>query len=238
MTCAFASIPESSRSSLIGTSPMTSSWRERVISGRMASDPKSSEINTSSSQAKSVGKQRQSKKIIGKSSTLSKVKYKSTTLHKLNSSWKLFYHSPTLQDWTLSSYTEVAEFQTVEEFWIVFHKFDEKYFHMGMFFFMRGNIKPTWEDASNRSGGCWSYKIPMKHIYSVWKELSIRLVGESLSSTPMLLNGLSISPKRGFCIIKIWGKDHKCSDFQTLQLNGVEYVTPSEVIYTSFKDKK
>ena len=236
MTCAFASISESSRLSLTGTTPMASSWRERVISGRMASDPKPSVVKTSSRQAKPVGKKRPSKN--SGNVTLSKVKYKSTTLHKLNSSWKLFYHSPTLQDWTLPSYTEVAEFQTVEEFWMVFNKFPEKYFHMGMFFFMRGNIKPTWEDVSNRSGGCWSYKIPMKHIYEVWKDLSIRLVGESLSNTPMLLNGLSISPKRGFCIIKIWGKDHKCSDFKTLQLNGIEHVTPSEVIYTSFKDKK
>lgn len=133
---------------------------------------------------------------------------------------------------------EVATFATVEEFWTVFAKLPPDNFHMGMFFFMRNDIKPTWEDPANAKGGCWSYKIPMRHVYSVWKNMAALLVGESLSMSPMLLNGLSISPKRGFCIIKVWGNDSKKQDAQLLKLDGVEHMVDSEALYMPFKEKK
>lgn len=163
---------------------------------------------------------------------------KSIQLHNLHTSWTLYYHSPTLQDWSVTSYMEVATFNTVEEFWAVFEKFPKDCFHMGMFFFMRTGIKPTWEDEQNVKGGCWSYKIPMKHIYTVWRDMSALLIGESLSTVPMLLNGLSVSPKRGFCIIKIWGHDSKQQDYTLLRTHDIQHVVSSEVLYTPFKEKK
>ena len=162
----------------------------------------------------------------------------SVTMHNLTTPWTLYYHSPSLQDWSVTSYMEVATFQTAEEFWAVFGKLPEANFHMGMFFFMRQDIKPTWEDPHNAKGGCWSYKIPMRHIYPVWKGLTALLVGESLSSVPMLLNGLSVSPKRGFCIVKVWGNDCKKHDAKLLKLEGVEHMADSEALYTPFKEKK
>lgn len=162
----------------------------------------------------------------------------SVTIHNLTTPWTLYYHSPSLQDWSVTSYMEVATFGTAEEFWAVFGKLPEANFHMGMFFFMRQDIKPTWEDPQNARGGCWSYKIPMRHIYPVWKGLCALLVGESLSTVPMLLNGLSVSPKRGFCIVKVWGNDCKKCDAKLLKLEGVEHMGESEALYTPFKEKK
>lgn len=171
--------------------------------------------------------------------TLSKTVGESTvTMHNLTTPWTLYYHSPSLQDWSVTSYMEVATFATVEDFWTVFGKLPEANFHMGMFFFMRQDIKPTWEDPHNAKGGCWSYKIPMRHIYPVWKSLCALLVGESLSTVPMLLNGLSVSPKRGFCIVKVWGNDCKKHDAKLLKLEGVEHIGESEALYTPFKEKK
>ena len=76
-----------------------------------------------------------------------------------------------------------------------------------MLFLMRKGINPMWEDPLNCKGGCFSYKISNKHVSSVWKMLSYILVGESLSHDKSIrknINGITISPKKHFCIIKIW----------------------------------
>ena len=79
-----------------------------------------------------------------------------------------------------------------------------------MLFVMRENINPTWEDKQNRNGGCFSYKISNKYVYEIWKALLYALAGESLTKDPAhasLVNGITISPKKNFCIVKIWLKD-------------------------------
>jgi len=76
-----------------------------------------------------------------------------------------------------------------------------------MLFLMRDGIKPIWEDVKNRNGGCFSYKISNKSVYSVWKELCYVIVGNTISNKSSFVSGVSgitISPKKNFCIIKLW----------------------------------
>lgn len=76
-----------------------------------------------------------------------------------------------------------------------------------MLFIMRENTQPIWEDPVNRNGGCFSYKIFNKNVISVWNTLCHALVGESMSINKEFVSsitGLTISPKKNFCIIKIW----------------------------------
>ena len=76
-----------------------------------------------------------------------------------------------------------------------------------MLFLMREGIKPIWEDPKNRNGGCFSYKVSNKQVCSVWKELTYVLVGDSISKQMTFVanvTGITISPKKNFCIIKIW----------------------------------
>jgi hypothetical protein len=76
-----------------------------------------------------------------------------------------------------------------------------------MLFLMRKGILPMWEDPKNCKGGCFSYKVSNKNVATVWKYLSYILVGESLTEDKGLrksINGITISPKKNFCIIKIW----------------------------------
>jgi hypothetical protein len=76
-----------------------------------------------------------------------------------------------------------------------------------MLFLMRDGIKPIWEDPKNRNGGCFSYKVSNKQVYAVWKELSYVLVGDTISAQANFVanvTGITISPKKNFCIIKIW----------------------------------
>ena len=83
-----------------------------------------------------------------------------------------------------------------------------------MLFMMKEGIKPIWEDLENRDGGCFSYRIANKYIKDIWDELSYKLVGRTCTKNDKLLNdinGITVSPKKNFCILKIWLKS---SDFQ------------------------
>lgn len=157
----------------------------------------------------------------------------------LSSSWTLWYHHPECNDWTLSSYKKIVDFQTVEEFWTIWEHLEEKYFFLGMFFIMRNGIKPTWEDTANIGGGCWSFKVGKKLVYTTWVELAMALVGNTLQNTTcdslLILNGISISPKKGFSIIKVWNNlsQYKNSD---LLSNKISNIVLNDGIYKAFTE--
>ena len=76
-----------------------------------------------------------------------------------------------------------------------------------MLFFMRKGIRPMWEDPKNKKGGCFSFKVNNKNIKTIWKNVSYKLTGETLTKNKELLksiNGITVSPKKSFCILKIW----------------------------------
>jgi hypothetical protein len=79
-----------------------------------------------------------------------------------------------------------------------------------MFFAMREHVFPCWDDANNIDGGCLSIKVPVDAVPSTWEYLVKRTLGETLVVDPKRwesLNGISVSPKRGFCIFKLWMAD-------------------------------
>ena len=127
--------------------------------------------------------------------------------NKLSDKWTLWAHLPHNTDWSIKSYIPISTFATVEDTLAVTETLPPILVENCMLFMMREGIKPTWEDPKNRNGGCFSYKVSNKHVYNVWKELSYVLVGGSLSNNASFVanvTGITISPKKNFCIIKIW----------------------------------
>lgn len=127
--------------------------------------------------------------------------------HELNEEWGLWAHLPHDTDWTLKSYQRVFTFTTVEDTIAITESLPEVLVKNCMLFIMKNGITPIWEDVQNRDGGCFSYKIPNKNVYEVWKELTYTLVGGSISANKEFvknITGITISPKKNFCIIKIW----------------------------------
>jgi hypothetical protein len=128
-------------------------------------------------------------------------------VHVLNDSWTLWVHLPHDTDWSIKSYKEIMSFKTVEEAIALTERLPGQMVKNCMLFVMRKGIKPTWEDERNRNGGCFSYKISNKYVSTVWKKLTYTLVGETLSNDKKhirKINGITISPKKNFCVIKIW----------------------------------
>ena len=80
---------------------------------------------------------------------------------------------------------------------------------------MREGVSPTWEDDKNRDGGSFSYKLQNRLVPEAWKELTYRLVGETLLETSKQdrrVNGITISPKKNFCIVKVWMRNCDITD--------------------------
>lgn len=130
--------------------------------------------------------------------------------HKLNNNWTLWAHLPHNTDWSIKSYIPISTFTTVEETLAVTETLPAILVENCMLFMMKEGVKPTWEDPKNRNGGCFSYKVSNKNVYKVWKDLTYVVAGASISMNLNFVNsvtGITISPKKNFCILKIWMTD-------------------------------
>ena len=131
-----------------------------------------------------------------------------TQQHDLIGKWNLYYHLPHDKNWELSSYKPIMEnIGTAEQLIALNEGLPENIVKHCMLFVMRKGITPMWEDPKNRNGGCFSFKVVNKQVPAVWKSLFYALCGETLSTETKynpLFNGITISPKKNFCIIKVW----------------------------------
>lgn len=124
----------------------------------------------------------------------------------LNDVWTLYFHDPANTDWNLKSYVNVITFSSVSEYASVAKAINEKV-NRGMFFMMREHVFPCYDDKANINGGCFTIKVSNADAGEFWNEMCVRSLSESLfgpSTQNELVNGISISPKRGFCIFKVW----------------------------------
>ena len=130
--------------------------------------------------------------------------------HSLSDKWVFWAHLPHDTDWTMNSYKTLLKVSSVEEMIAILDCLPNMLVKNCMMFMMRDGIKPMWEDKANCNGGCFSYKINNNHVKQVWDQLCCLVVGNTLSSDNKFMKnitGITISPKKSFCIIKIWMKD-------------------------------
>ena len=136
------------------------------------------------------------------------ITYSSTPTHSLIGKWNLYYHLPSDKKWDLSSYQLIlGNIDTVESVIAINQTISENIVKYCMLFVMRDGITPMWEDTKNRNGGCFSFKVINKQVHSVWKSLFYAMCGETLfinKEYHKLVNGITISPKKNFCIVKVW----------------------------------
>jgi hypothetical protein len=127
--------------------------------------------------------------------------------HPLRNKWNLWAHLPQDSDWTVKSYRLISSIKTLEDSIVMTETTPDPLIKACMLFVMKDGIAPMWEDPKNRNGGSFSYKVSNKNVCEVWRELNYVLVGETISNTSSFVNcvtGITISPKKNFCIIKIW----------------------------------
>jgi len=134
-------------------------------------------------------------------------------MNKLNNDWTCWIHYQNDNAWTLESYKLISKFSYLKEITLFIETLHENIIKKTMVFFMKDNILPLWETEDNIDGGCFSYKISNTNIVTIFKVLLYKIIGNTLINDETIMNninGLSISPKKNFCIIKIWMKKKDC----------------------------
>ena len=139
-----------------------------------------------------------------------------THQHLLLGKWDLYYHLPYDNNWDVSSYKIIMNnIDSMEKVIELNSTMTDTILKYSMVFAMRNGITPLWEDPKNRTGGCFSFKVVNKQVNDVWKILFFLLCGESIFKIKehnAFVNGITISPKKNFCIIKIWLRDCNLQD--------------------------
>ena len=128
--------------------------------------------------------------------------------------WVLYAHLPRDTSWKLTSYRRVYGFNSLEDGVAITKALHEVIIKNCMLFLMRAHVEPRWEDVNNKEGGCFSFKVLNRQVVQAWRNLFYCAIGESIF-TPAAealnrkVTGITISPKKSFCIVKVWLSDCK-----------------------------
>ena len=131
----------------------------------------------------------------------------SLCINPLNNYWTLWIHLPHDTNWNIDSYKKICSFRYLEQAIALINQIQENLVVNCMLFIMREDIKPIWEDEKNKNGSCISYKINNRLVYNIWRQMSIFMVSETLLENvehQSAINGITVSPKKNFCIVKLW----------------------------------
>ena len=150
----------------------------------------------------------------------------------LSDCWSLHFHDPDDNDWTDKSYKLVGNVSSVRDWQASDAAFTDMW-QKGMFFLMREHIKPLWEDENNKNGGCLSFKVNKPDAGAFWYKLGALACGETLTASAEKICGVSISPKRNYCILRIWVSSPELNNIEQFNLAVPEY---TQVIYKNHRD--
>ena len=140
---------------------------------------------------------------------------KELTHRSLKNNWTFYLHLHDTREWNLASYNNILRFHSVEHAILLNDEIHYDLIKKSMMFLMKEDIKPMWEDDKNKEGGCFSFKVSNKDIEQVWKEVYFHVVGSCITKKQKYdhhINGITLSPKKKFCILKVWMKDCELKD--------------------------
>jgi len=120
----------------------------------------------------------------------------------------LWFHGVNNTKWDISSYSKIAYMNNIVEFINIQKTLNHKMFPNSMFFLMKKDIEPTWECPLNKNGGTWSFKINDSSVEELWQKISVLYITNNIFQEKCSLHGISIAPKKGYYILKIWTKEN------------------------------
>jgi hypothetical protein len=150
----------------------------------------------------------------------------------LEESWNLYFHNPDDNDWSDSSYSMISTVISVND-WCKANLAFSEIWHKGMFFIMKQDIMPKWEDPMNKNGGCFSFKINKIDASLYWFNMVCNVLSNNLGKNQQIndnITGISITPKRNYCILRIWLSTH---NYNMINHYNIEIPQYTQVMYKS-----
>ena len=154
-------------------------------------------------------------------------------------SWTAYFHEPEDTLWTAASYKLLQKCTSWEALGAVLRELGPHKTTNGLLRIMKGEISPLWENKANIRGGSYCLKVPRRSAIEVFtRYLAAAASNCCAKDAANEIVGVTISPKKGFCIIKIWNLNAKAygkpSDLELLH----EEVKEAEIIYRCHTDQR
>jgi len=161
--------------------------------------------------------------------------------------WTLYYHASREKRWSLDSFEKICSVCCVKDVLSVYKELGEK-IKSGMYFWMRGDIPPLWENFQNIRGGSYSIRGLGDEGIRIFKLYTLGVMTNTITTnTEDIINGISISPKLqgfgnqqkiGYFIIKIWNKDSDKFHLKNNLIALENIVAYDDIMYTPHVEKK
>jgi hypothetical protein len=154
-------------------------------------------------------------------------------------SWTLYFHEPEDKSWTPESYKRISQVNSWEALGTIIHEMGAHRTVNGMMFSMRGETSPLWENKANIRGGSYCIKVSRANSMEVYQRyLAAAALGLASVDPENVIVGVTMSPKKGFCIIKLWNANakafHSPKDVVTLH----DEIKIEEILYRPHTDQK
>lgn len=154
-------------------------------------------------------------------------------------SWTVYFHEPEDTLWTAASYKLLQKVTSWEALGALLRELGPHKTTNGLLRIMRADISPLWENKANIRGGSYCLKVPRRSAIEVFtRYVAAAALGSAAKDATNEIVGVTISPKKGFCIIKIWNLNAKAfgkpSDLELLH----EDVKEAEIIYRCHTDQR
>jgi hypothetical protein len=154
-------------------------------------------------------------------------------------SWTVYYHEPEDKSMTAESYKKLQVVSSWEALGTLLRELGPHKTSNGLLRVMRGDYSPLWENKANIHGGSYCLKVTRRNAIEVFNRyLAAAALGNCAKDPANQIVGVTISPKKGFCIIKVWNLDAKRfnspANLQILH----EEIQESEILYRNHTDQR
>jgi len=154
-------------------------------------------------------------------------------------SWTVYFHEPEDKSMTADSYKKLQVVGSWEAMGTLLRELGPHKTTNGLLRVMKGEFSPLWENRANIHGGSYCLKVTRRNSVEVFQRyLAAAALGASSKDPANEIVGVTISPKKGFCIIKIWNlnakKYNSPADLKLLH----EEIKESEILYRCHTDQR
>jgi len=146
----------------------------------------------------------------------------------------LWFHSQVNPDWSPSSYERVFETGDAEELGSLLRA-TAPIVPSGVFFAMKAESFPAWEHPSHQGGGCMSYTIPCGEAGDFFAHTVASALSPGWILPEEAVNGVSVSPKKGYCVVRIWLRCHPGMTDAEIS-DSLRLLTTAQIQYKSHQD--
>lgn len=131
--------------------------------------------------------------------------------YTFNEHWTVWIHKNETKDWSINSYHKLMIIHDIGDFWSFMNNFNKLDYINYQFFFMRGDISPTWEHPENYNGGAATFRIKItdnnKGLLAAWSDICLYALNNTICTDERAeINGVSFNLKRDLTIVKVWNK--------------------------------